>query len=448
MSQLIISVSGLRGIIGETLTPLVAARYAAAFAAELPAGKIIIGRDGRGSGPMIRDAIAAALTASGRDVIDVDVAATPTIGVFVRDSGAAGAVQISASHNPPPYNGIKLFGGDGRVLDAATGGKIRDAYQADTADWHPFDQLGMVRRHDDPHAPHLQAVLATVDVDRIRAAGFRVLIDSNHGAGSLLGIRLLNALGCDVVAVGDHPDGCFAHVPEPTAANLAGVAESVRQSGCAVGFCQDPDADRLALIDADGRYVGEECTLALCVQHALSNPATRGPIVINGATSSMSERLAEQAGVKAFRSAVGEANVADMMIAQQAAYGGEGNGGPIDPRVGYVRDSFVGMAQVLDLMAATQRPLAALADALPRFAIHKDKAELSADALPALIDRLRAEHPDATAETHDGLRLAWPDRWLLVRGSNTEPIVRLIAEAESEREARTLCESAKSLIAG
>jgi len=215
-----------------------------------------------------------------------------------------------------------------------------------------------------------------------------------------------------------------------------------------VGFCQDPDADRLALIDADGRYVGEECTLALCVQHALSDPSIRGPIVINGATSSMSERLAEQAGVKAFRSAVGEANVADMMIAQQAAYGGEGNGGPIDPRVGYVRDSFVGMAQVLDLIAATQRPLAVLADALPRFAIHKDKAEVSADALPALIDRLRAEHPEAAAETHDGLRLAWPDRWLLVRGSNTEPIVRLIAEAESDGEARALCDSAKSLIAG
>ncbi len=448
MSQLIISVSGLRGIVGETLTPLVAARYAAAFAAQIPAGKIIIGRDGRGSGPMLRDAIAAALTASGRDVIDVDVAATPTLGVFLRRSGAAGAIQISASHNPPPYNGMKLFGGDGRVLDATTGAKIRDAYQADVADWCSFDKLGTVGRHDDPHAAHLQAVLATVDVDRIKAAGYRVLLDSNHGAGSVLGVRLLKALGCEVVALGDRPDGCFEHVPEPTAANLAGVAGNVREAGCAVGFCQDPDADRLALIDADGRYVGEEFTLALCVQHALSNPSTRGPIVINGATSSMSERLAEQAGVKAFRSAVGEANVADMMIARQATYGGEGNGGPIDPRVGYVRDSFVGMAQVLDLMAATQRPLAALADALPRTAIHKDKAEVSADALPALIDQLQTHYPEATAETHDGLRLAWPDRWLLVRGSNTEPIVRLIAEAESESEAKALCESAKALIAG
>lgn len=446
MSQLIISVSGLRGIVGESLTPVVAAQYAAAFAAEIPAGKIIIGRDGRSSGVMLRGAIAAALTACGRDVIDVDVAATPTIGVLVRAIGAAGAVQISASHNPPPYNGIKLFGGDGRVLSADTGARIGSAYQSGTAAWCRFEKIGAVTTQDDPHVAHLDAVLSTVDVDRIRAAGYRVLIDSNHGAGSVLGVRLLERLGCDVVTLGDRPDGQFSHVPEPTAENLSGVADKVRQADCVVGFCQDPDADRLALIDSDGRYVGEEFTLALCVQHALSNETTRGPIVINGATSGMSERLAQQAGVPSHRSAVGEANVADMMIAQKAAYGGEGNGGPIDPRVGYVRDSFVGMAQVLDLMSSTQKTLASLVDSLPQLAIHKDKAEISSDKLPKLFAQLQSKYPDATVQTDDGLRLAWPDRWLLVRGSNTEPIVRLIAEAESETEAKSLCDSAKALI--
>ena len=204
-------------------------------------------------------------------------------------------------------------------------------------------------------------------------------------------------------------------------------------------------ADRLAIIDENGNYIGEEYTLALCVQRALAQDATRGPIVINGATSGMSERLAQQSGVASHRSAVGEANVADMMIANQATYGGEGNGGPIDPRVGYVRDSFVGMAQVLDLMTSAGKTLADLADALPRLHIHKSKASVSPDRLPALFDALKAQHSDATAQTGDGLRLAWKDKWLLVRGSNTEPIVRLIAEAESEAEARSLCDSAAKL---
>lgn len=446
MSKLIISVSGLRGIVGETLTPVVAGNFVAAFAAKLPDGAIIVGRDGRSSGPMLRDAIVASLRACGRDVIDADVAATPTIGVLVKAKGAAGAVQISASHNPPPYNGIKLFGGDGRVLDAVTGAKIRDAYLEGTAAWCPFDEIGQTRQESDPHQPHLDAVLKTVSVDDIRAQQYNVLIDSNHGAGGLLGVRLLTELGCQVTALGETPDGQFEHVPEPTAENLSGVAETVRQSGCVIGFCQDPDADRLALIDGTGRYIGEEYTLALCVQRALADEATRGPIVINGATSGMSERLAEQAGVSAYRSAVGEANVADKMIANHATYGGEGNGGPIDPRVGYVRDSFVAMAQVLDLMASTGKSLAELADALPKLSICKDKAAVSTDRLPTLFESLRQAYPDASADQSDGLRLAWPDRWLLVRGSNTEPIVRMIAEAESEAEAQALCDSAKRLI--
>ncbi|WP_442505199.1 phosphoglucosamine mutase [Novipirellula sp. SH528] len=447
MSDLIISVSGLRGIVGESLTPEVAVRFVAAFASKLPDGPIVVGRDGRSSGIMLKQAIIAALNACGRDCIDADVAATPTVGVLVRTRKAAGAVQISASHNPPPYNGIKLFGPEGRVLDAVTGAAIRDAYLAGEASWCSFDKIGSSSSESDPHAEHLDMVLATVDVDAIVKAKHRVLLDSNHGAGGLLGKRLLAALGCDAVIVGDTPDGNFAHVPEPTADNLTGIAEQVRKHGCSVGFCQDPDADRLALVDGDGRYIGEEYTLALCVKRAMQHESTRGAIVINGATSGMSERLAAEANVEAFRSSVGEANVADMMIAKNAKYGGEGNGGPIDPRVGYVRDSFVGMAQVLDLMTATGKTLAELADGLPKLHIHKSKAEVSAEKLPALFEALIATHNDATASTGDGLRLAWADKWLLVRGSNTEPIVRLIAEAESEAEARSLCDNAAAKLA-
>ena len=446
MSELIISVSGLRGIVGETLTPEVATRFVAAFASHLPPGPIVIGRDGRNSGPMLSRAITAALTASGRDCLDADVAATPTIGVLVRKLNAAGAVQISASHNPPPYNGIKLFGPAGRVLDAEACAAIRDAYFENRANWVGHDQVGSVSSVADPHLPHLQKVTATVDVAAISKAGHRVLLDSNHGAGSLLGKRLLETLGCEVVTVGESPDGQFSHVPEPTAENLKEIAARVRDEGCAVGFCQDPDADRLALVDGAGRYIGEEYTLALCVQRAMAHAETRGPIVINGATSGMSESLARSAGVKSFQSAVGEANVADMMIEQKATYGGEGNGGPIDPRVGYVRDSFVGMAQVLDLMTGTGKSLAELADALPRFHIVKSVAQVTSERLPLLLDALQNAHPDAEATTGDGLRLAWQDKWLLVRGSNTEPIVRLIAEAQTQSEAQALCDQAAALI--
>jgi phosphomannomutase len=450
MSGLIISVSGLRGVIGESLTPDVAVRYVTAFANHLHAAKgageprprIIVGRDGRSSGVLLQRAVVAALEASGCDCLIADVAATPTIGVLVRDLAADGAIQITASHNPPPYNGMKLFSLTGRVIGAAAGGAIKQAFERGESSWVSVDELGSARMLDDPHLPHLQAVLATVDASAIAAKRFRVLLDSNHGSGSMLGSRLLEKLGCEVVMVGATPDGMFEHVPEPTAENLQGIATRVAKEKCDIGFCQDPDADRLAIIDANGRYVGEEYTLALCVQRALGQPATRGPIVINGASSGMSERLAQAAGVAAYRSAVGEANVADMMIAKEAKYGGEGSGGPIDPRVGYVRDSFVGMAQVLALMTEMNQSLASLVDALPKLHIHKAKATIDAALSRESLTRIAGHFADAAADYGDGLRLAWPDKWLLVRGSNTEPIVRFIAEAQSEAEARRLCDEA------
>jgi phosphomannomutase len=453
VSGLIISVSGLRGVVGESLTPDIACRYVSAFALRLKTSitdrrpLVIVGRDGRDSGPMLRDIVVAGLRACGCDVLDADVIATPTIGVLVRARGADGAIQITASHNPPPYNGMKLFGPSGRVLDAASGAEVRSSYLANRSAWQPHDQIGQAQPVADAHTPHLAAILATVDQSAIAAKRYRVLLDSNHGAGGALGRELLQRLGCEVVLVGETPDGCFEHVPEPTAENLQMIAARVVAERCEVGFCQDPDADRLALIDAGGRYIGEEYTLAICIQRALADPTTRGPIVINGATSGMSEILATEAGVMSHRSAVGEANVVDRMIATGATYGGEGNGGPIDPRVGMVRDSFVAIAQVLDWMARTGKSLAEIADALPRLAIHKSKATLDSSKLAVILSAIAEENPDAVADFSDGLRLSWPGQWLLVRGSNTEPIVRMIAEAASDRRAAELCQSAAAIIA-
>ena len=277
---------------------------------------------------MLSEAIRAGLRAVGRATIDAGAVATPTAGVLVRHLHAAGGIQITASHNPSPYNGLKLFSAEGRVIPAGPGQEVLQQYREGKPAWAPHDQIGEELEDDDPHEAHLRAVLKTVDVPRIRSRRFRVLLDSNRGAGGPLGRRLLEELDCCVTVLGERPDGQFEHTPEPTAENLAGVLSSVLECGAEVGFCQDPDADRLAVIDENGRYVGEEYTLAMCVDHVLRE--RKGLVAANCATSRMTEDLAKGYGVPYLRTAVGEANVVDGMLAHQAVFGGEGNGGPID----------------------------------------------------------------------------------------------------------------------
>jgi phosphomannomutase len=310
--------------------------------------------------------------------------------------------------------------------------------------WCEYDTVGQLRACDDPHVHHLELVLSTVDVEAVRNGGYRVLLDANHGAGSLLGRRLLEELGCDVTVLGGQPDGLFEHPPEPTAENLASVLMQVIEARADIGFCQDPDADRLAIIDERGRYLGEEYTPVLCIDHVLRS--LRGPIVTNCSTSRMSQDLAQKYGVPFYHSAVGEANVVDTMLAHEAVLGAEGNGGIIDPRVGLVRDSFVGMALVLDAMAARRLPVSRLAADLPRYEIIKTKVDLAPEKLPAALEALQSHYADATPNRRDGLRLDWPGRWLLVRGSNTEPIVRIIAEAETSSAAEELCRQSASVL--
>ena len=452
-AELIISVSGLRGIVGESLTLDVARQYAAAFTAGLPPGAVVIGRDGRASGPEFARAIGEAFGA-GRRVIDAGAASTPTIGVLVRDLKAAGGVQISASHNPPQYNGIKLFNHEGRVIPAAAGQAVIDRYRnaattpAGAAGQRPAGVATDAPEFlADPTSAHLKLIETICNVDRIRSKRFRVLLDANHGAGGVLGKVLLDHLGCESVILGPTPDGAFAHTPEPTEANLGGVLQEVTNRGMAIGFCQDPDADRLAIIDERGRYIGEEKTPALCIDHVLRS-GLRGPIVTNCSTSRMSEDLAAKYDVPFYRSKVGEANVVDKMLEVGAILGAEGNGGIIDPRVVLVRDSFVGMALVLDAMEARDLPVSALADELPAYAIHKTTIAVPSAEIPAALDKLAALFADATSDRLDGLRLDWPNgAWLLVRPSNTEPIVRAIAEAPTAAEARELCERASRAIA-
>jgi len=446
----IITASGLRGIVGDSLTPDVAWRYAAAFSGVLPDGPILVTRDGRANGRQFVEPVAAGLMHAGpRTVLDGQIAATPTTGVLVRQCACVGGIQISASHNPAEYNGMKLFWSDGRIVPDAIGGRVLAAYRRLADESPSAAKLPPAEFIDDTVSAHLAMVEDVVDLARIRTRRFRAVLDANHGAGSVLGEVLLDQFGCDVTLLGGSPDGLFDHPPEPTAENLAGVFEMVTRNRADVGFCQDPDADRLAIIDENGRYLGEEYTLAMCADHVLRQ--TPGPIVTNCSTSRMTEDVARKHDVPFHRTAVGEANVVDEMLECEAVFGGEGNGGVIDPRVGLVRDSFVGMALVLDAIAARGIAVSELADELPRYAIRKTKVELPRDRVDAALAALEREFPNARADRLDGLRLDWgnPDgsgSWLLVRASNTEPIVRVVAEAPTADGAAHLCQEGERVM--
>jgi phosphomannomutase len=442
--QLIVSVSGIRGVVGQTLTPHVALSFASALGQHTNGGKVVLSRDGRPSGAMLRHAILGGLLAAGCEVHELGIAPTPTVGLAVQTLQAAGAIQITASHNPAEWNGLKLFGADGRVLSAAEGRKIQALFEAgatSTKSWRELGALHDYRRAEDEHRDR---VVQLVDAARIRNAQLWAFVDANGGAGGPLARKLLQALQVKMFAQGDHADGDFLHEPEPTADNLRDIGPVVMQHGAHAAFALDPDADRLALLDETGRYIGEELTLALAVQFRLSQE--RGPVVVNMSTSRVVEDIAIRLGCPFHRSAVGEANVADQMLAVGAVIGGEGNGGVIDPRVGLVRDPFIGMGLILNLMAETGKKLSELVAGLPAYHIVKDKYTVPRERLPQLFKALQKRWPDAKVNTVDGLRLDWPDRWVHVRSSNTEAIVRVIAEAPKAADAAGLCREVGSML--
>jgi len=442
--QRILSISGLRGVIGDGLDPAYLVDFACALGTMFDGGAVVLARDGRSTGPMIKHAVVAGLLGAGCRVLDADITATPSCGVLVQELQAAGGLIITASHNPIEWNGLKPFSAAGSVFDQALGERLLATLSQRDFRLAGWDRLGRVETIADPGAAHLRRVLALIDAAAVSCRRAKVVLDCNHGSGSILGPRLLKELGCDVHVLGGTPDGQFEHVPEPLEQNLGGLCDEVRRRGADIGFAQDPDADRLAIVDEKGRYIGEELTLALCADHVLAR--RKGPVVVNGSTSRTTADIAAKYGCEFHRSYVGEAHVAAKMRAVGAIIGGEGNGGLIEPRVGYVRDSFAAMAYVLAGLADGGRPLSAWVDSLPRYAIVKDKVTCRRDQVEAAGAALQRHYRDATAQEGDGLRLDWPDRWVQVRASNTEPIARVIAEAPDAAQARKLCNEAIEIV--
>ena len=427
MAALMIGVSGVRGIVGETLTPLLAVRFSSAFGTMLGGGTVVVGRDSRPSGEAVASAIAAGLLATGCQVVDLGIVSTPGLTVMIDELSAAGGVMITASHNPSQWNGFKFFRPDGIDLSAEQGARLRGIYESGAFRLVGTDGYRPLVQDNTVHTRHIARLLAVADRPAIAARKLKVVLDCNHGAGAVATPQLLSELGCQVHVLGAEPDGRFDHTPEPIIENLGGACQAVKSLGADVGLVQDPDADRLALIDETGRFIGEEYTLALSALYRLEEQA--GPVAANLSTSRMIDDVAARFGQKCFRTPVGEVNVADRMVAEGCVIGGEGNGGVIDPRICPIRNSLAGMVLVLGLLARRGKPLSEIVRQLPAYTMIKRKAEAPREAVARLVEQLPSAFPEARCDTQDGVRLDWSEGWVHVRPSNTEPIYRSIGES-------------------
>jgi phosphomannomutase len=447
--RLMISVSGIRGRVGFGLTPEVVARYAAAFGAWAIARggsrEVVLGRDSRVTGPLFHTVTRAALESVGANVIDIGLTTTPTLQLAVEHHHAAGGLGITASHNPIEWNALKFIGPDGLFLSAAQGAEMRALVEQGTP-YATYDRLGETRFDVEAISRHLDAVLALpfLDVTGIRSRHYRVAYDACRGAGGAVIPRLLELLGCDVHGIELETDGRFPRPPEPVPENLGPLELLVKRTGAQVGFATDPDVDRLALVSDAGTAIGEDYTLALATRVVLRH--RQGPVVTNLSTSRIVDDMAAAGGSKVIRAPVGEVNVALRMRAENAVIGGEGNGGVILPELHLGRDAPLGVALLLQLMHEDGEPLSRTIGKFPKYAILKEKLDRPAKPLDTVYSALRGAFPDAEADTQDGLRLSWPDRWIHVRPSGTEPIVRVIAEAPTKEAAAQLVERGRELL--
>ncbi len=438
-----VSVSGIRGVIGDGLDAVTATRWAAALGAWLPPGPVVVGRDSRPSGPMVLDAVKAALVSTGHDVRDIGVATTPTTEVAVAESDAVGGVIITASHNPQQWNALKFLQGDGLFLTRQQNADLQQHYENETGHV-AYDQLGTVTRVADADAQHLEGILGLpwLDHKKIAARELHAVVDAVEGAGGHIVPELLRRLGVECTPLNCGLSGNFPHDPEPTPAHLTELCATVKQSGADLGFAVDPDVDRLALVAGDGQALSEEMTLALATDFLLGHEP--GPVAVNLSTTRLIETVAQRHNVKVFRTPVGEANVVETILAEKVSIGGEGNGGVIYPALHAGRDALVGIAMILQALAERETTLNELAATLPPVVMVKQKVAL--DALPPA-DQLKNVLNDlgpGEIDDRDGLKWTGQNGWVHVRPSNTEPVVRIIAEAEDEEAALRLIESVKS----
>jgi phosphomannomutase len=438
MSKLMVSVSGIRGIFGESLTPDLALKYAAHFGIFSRRGKIIVGRDSRTTGPALFHAVVSGLLSVGCDVVDLGIVSTPTVLLAVEESDASGGISITASHNPAEWNAMKFVGENGMFLFPEEAQDFVNSLHKEM-DFNTWEKMGRLSHDMGASERHIKKILAIpyLNLDLIRSKKFKVVIDTVNGAGGIIAPALLKELGCEVVELNTEMTGRFAHTPEPLNKNLGQLEKAVSEHEAALGFATDPDVDRLAIVSEQGKCLGEEFSLLLAEKFILSKQ--KGDIVTNLSSSMASEDIAAEFGVKVHRTKVGEINVGKKMKEINSPVGGEGNGGVICPEVHYTRDAPAGMALILGYLAESDKPVSQLAAEIPHYYFTKDKVILAPDKMETIIEKAKKIYKSLRLDTTDGLKILGDKYWIHIRKSGTEPIIRVYVESSSQERSDKLC---------
>ena len=446
---LIKSISGIRGTIGgqagDTLNPLDIVKFTSAYATfirrsgQCESNKIVVGRDARISGSMVRQVVCGTLMGMGYDVIDIGLATTPTTELAVRMSGAEGGIIITASHNPRHWNALKLLNHEGEFLTAADGQAVLEIAEREDFNYADVDHLGTYTLDDSYNQRHIDSVLALplVDVEAVKKAKFRVVVDAINSVGAIILPGLLQALGVEYTLLNGEPNGDFAHNPEPLEKNLSGIMTEMGKGGYDLGVVVDPDVDRLAFIQEDGKMFGEEYTLVSVADYVLSH--TPGNTVSNLSSTRALRDVTQRHGGEYFAAAVGEVNVTTKMKAVGAIIGGEGNGGVIYPESHYGRDALVGIALFLSSLAQKGCKASELRATFPNYYIAKNRIDLTPSTdVDAILRKVKEMYSDEQVTDIDGVKIDFPDKWVHLRKSNTEPIIRVYSEAATMEEADAL----------
>ena len=435
-SSLRIGVSGVRGVAGEALTPQIVTSFAAAFGTYRGQGRVYIGTDTRPSREMLTQATVAGLLSVGCTPVQLGVAPTPTLQLYSRQVASVGSISVSGSHNPTEWNALKFFASDGVLLRPNQFTELLDLYHQGTFSRVAASEIQVVENDNSAVLRHREAVLAAVDQTAIRKRRFKIAIDCCNGAASIAAPTFLRELGCDVVETRTNPEGVFPQDPEPLSENLGDLGALVRESGADIGFALDPDADRLALMNEAGAAIGEDLTLAIVVRHVLRRRP--GPVVVHIATSRVIDDIAREANVPVLRTRVGEIHVLDQMLESDSPVGGEGTGGVIVPEVNPCRDSFVAMAFLLEALTFDKESLTEQRNRLPRYSLVRKTVRCRPRTAAAWLRLLRQKYRHENLDLTDGVKILWDDSWLHIRGSNTDALLRVTAEANGAEQAERL----------
>jgi len=436
MPTLMVSVSGIRGIVGDGLDPQTLIKYVSAYADFCNGGKIIVGRDARVSGEMVYHIVVGSLLAKGVDVIDIGICPTPTVLFAVNKHKANGGIEISASHNPNEWNALKLLNDKGEFMTPEEHKEYIEIVNKGDDSFNRWDQLGKLSTDDEALQDHINRVLNMKYINKgeIRKKRFKVLLDCVNGAGVYVMPKLLEEFGCEVIEMNCEKDGVFPRLPEPLPENLVDTMQGVKENNVDLGIVVDPDVDRLVLITEKGEPFGEENTIAQAVRFILSKE--KGNVVVNLSTTRSVDDIAEQFDCKVFRSPVGEANVVKKMKEVDAVIGGEGSGGVIFPAVLFGRDAMVGTAIILQQLTEFDGTISELKNEMPQYYISKVKVEIGDKNPDDIIAGLTNKYKSDQINTDDGLKIDFEDHWVHFRKSNTEPIIRCIVEASTNEKVK------------